>query len=80
MLKKDVQAHRNELAKCRMGLNIDMTGPVVGWDLSIVTGIEATKTMLEYLARERGHLLSVNREVHGSDSNGKNPRLHPSIS
>jgi len=66
--KAYVQAHADELAACRMGLNIDMTGPALGTDRCIVTGIEATKTMVDYLCRETGHFVRVRRGVHSSDS------------
>ena len=66
--KAYVAAHKDELAACRMGLNIDMTGPILGADRCIITGIEATKTMVEYMARECGHFARISRGIHSSDS------------
>ncbi len=66
--KAYVEAHKEELDKCRMNLNLDMTGPVMGSDQSVITGEESFKTMLEYFAREYGFDTVVNRDVRSSDS------------
>jgi len=61
-------AHTEELAKCRMNLNLDMTGLIMGNDQNIITGPESFKSMIEYFARECGFDTSVSREVRSSDS------------
>jgi len=66
--KAYVSAHREELDKCRMDLNLDMTGLIMGSDMSVITGEEPFKTMLEYFAREYGFDTVVKRDVRSSDS------------
>lgn len=66
--KAYVEAHKEELDKCRMDLNLDMTGLIMGFDQSVITGEESFKTMLEYFAREYGFDTGVNRDVRSSDS------------
>jgi len=66
--KAYVEAHKEELANCRMDLNLDMTGLIMGNDQSIITGEESFKSMLEYFAREYGFDTVVNRDVRSSDS------------
>jgi len=66
--KAYAEAHKEELDRCRMNLNLDMTGVTMGSDQSIITGEESFKTMLEYFAREYGFDTVVNRDVRSSDS------------
>ena len=61
-------AHKEELEKCRMDLNLDMTGLIMGFDQTIITGEESFKNMVEYFARECGFDTTVRREVRSSDS------------
>jgi len=63
-----VKAHMDEISRFRFGINIDMTGPVIGHDRAIVTSDIGLQTMLEYFARERGHSLSVSQAPYSSDS------------
>lgn len=66
--KAYVAQHEDELGRIVLGFNLDMTGVRIGADHSIVTGLEATKTYIEYLAREVGHSVEVKRDTHSSDS------------
>jgi len=61
-------AHKEELEKCRMNLNLDMTGILMGWDEIDVIGEESFAHMIEYLMREHGFDAVCKRVVRASDS------------
>ena len=61
-------AHPEEMAKIRFGINVDMTGPALGYDRAITTADKALVDYLAYMARECGHTLEITRTIHPSDS------------
>lgn len=61
-------AHKEELEKCRMNLNLDMTGILMGWDEIDVIGEVSFAHMIEYLMREYGFDAVCKRVVRASDS------------
>ena len=62
------KAHEAELARFRLVINLDMTGPALGFDRSIVTADPALVSQIEYLAREMGRYVHVTQDIHSSDS------------
>ncbi len=66
--KAYVKAHGSELSAYRFCINIDMTGPALGYDRAIVTADPALVSQLEYQARELGQALYVVQDVYSSDS------------
>ena len=66
--KAYTEAHKDELSRFCFCLNIDMTGPALGYDLVHVTADASLVSFLEYLSRERGFSLQVRHDVHSSDS------------
>lgn len=60
-------AHKEELEKCRLNLNLDMTGMLMGVDEIDVIGEESFAHMIEYLAREYGFDAECRRAVRSSD-------------
>lgn len=61
-------AHREELEKCRLNFNLDMTGSVIGFDEADIIGEESVEHMIQYLAREKGFDIRCRRVVRSSDS------------
>lgn len=66
--KAYVAAHKEGLEKCRMNLNLDMTGVLMGADEADIIGEESFAHMLEYFARECGFDTVCKRVVRSSDS------------
>ncbi len=66
--KAYVAAHKEELEKCRMNLNLDMTGILIGADETDIVGEESFAHMVEYFARECGFSTVCKRVVRSSDS------------
>ncbi|MGI6337674.1 MAG: M28 family metallopeptidase [Eubacteriales bacterium] len=62
------KAHRDEMERFRLVINLDMTGPVLGFDRAIVTGDPTLISNIEYMAREAGHAIHTSQTVHPSDS------------
>ena len=60
-------AHSEELEKCRLNLNLDMTGVIMGADEIDIIGEESFAHMMEYLAREYGFNADCKRVVRASD-------------
>ena len=65
--KAYAQAHKEELEKCRLNLNLDMTGVVMGADEVDIIGEESFLHMLQYMAREQGFDADCKRVVRASD-------------
>lgn len=63
-----VSAHEKELENMELLINIDMAGPVIGYDRAIVTADISLMHMIEYLSKETGHPLSATQDVYSSDS------------
>lgn len=60
-------AHKEELEKCRLNLNLDMTGILMGVDEIDIIGDESFAHMIEYMAREYGFDAICKRTVRSSD-------------
>ena len=60
-------AHAQELEKCRLNLNLDMTGLLMGVDEIDIIGDESFAHMIEYMTREYGFDAEIKRTVRSSD-------------
>jgi len=65
--KAYAEAHKEELEKCRLNLNLDMTGILMGVDEVDIIGEESFLHMLQYMAREQGFDADCRRAVRSSD-------------
>lgn len=65
--KSYVAAHGEELKQCRLNLNLDMTGVVIGHDETDIIAEESLEHMVQYLAREVGFDTVCKRIVRSSD-------------
>ncbi len=63
-----VEAHKNELNKFMLGINIDMTGTIIGNDIACVSGDDSLKSYLQYCANETAFSVSVSSGIFPSDS------------
>ena len=68
MTMRFVWCGSEELEKCRMNLNLDMTGILIGADETDIVGEESFAHMAEYFARECGFSTVCKRVVRSSDS------------
>lgn len=66
--KAYVAAHNEELEKCRLNFNLDMTGLTIGYDEADIIAEESVEHMVQYLAREVGFDIACKRVVRSSDS------------
>ena len=66
--KAYVERHRDELKEYRFGINIDMTGTVIGNDIACVSGDDSIKSYLQYCAAETGFPVSISSGIFPSDS------------
>ena len=66
--KAYVSAHRDELNDFALGINIDMTGTVIGNDIACVSGDDSIKNYLQYCASETAFPVSVSSGIFPSDS------------
>ena len=62
------EAHKDELDKVVMGINIDMIGCIMGKLCSICTSEQKLVDYLSYFAEEIGIAISPSQEIHSSDS------------
>lgn len=63
-----VAAHEEELEKIRLCINVDMTGPLFGRDVALVTAEESLCSVITFLYKELGHPMTVLQEICSSDS------------
>ena len=63
-----VEVHKNELNKFMLGINIDMTGTIIGNDIACVSGDDSLKSYLQYCANETAFSVSVSSGIFPSDS------------
>lgn len=66
--KSYVLAHEEELKSIKLGINVDMAGPVLGEEKAIVTADNSLCNMIEYLSKEIGHPITVTQDTYSSDS------------
>lgn len=66
--KAYVAAHEEEMAKIVLCINVDMTGPLLGRDVAVVTGEEAICHAMTYFYKEIGYPMNVVQDIYSSDS------------
>lgn len=66
--KAYVEAHKDELEKYRLCVNIDMTGPLLGYDCVRVTGDVAICHAIDFMKKEIGYATEVRQDIYSSDS------------
>lgn len=63
-----VKAHKDELDKHVLMINVDVGGPVLGVDRITATAEEKVVSFLEYFTKIRGHSAQVKQGIYSSDS------------
>lgn len=63
-----VKAHKEELEKHVLMINVDVGGPVLGVDRITATAEEKVVSFLEYFTKIRGHSAQVKQGIYSSDS------------
>jgi len=63
-----VKTHEEELKNVRLCINVDMTGPIFGRDVALVTAEESLCHYITYLYKELDHPMNVLQEICSSDS------------
>ena len=66
--KAYVRDHKEELDKHLFMINVDVGGPVLGYETLAVTGEESLKNYAEYLMKIVGHPIEVKQSIYSSDS------------
>ncbi len=66
--KAYVAAHKEELGNIRLCINVDMTGPLLGFDCATVTGDMAICNALDFYKKEIGYAMEVRQDTYSSDS------------
>ncbi|MGB9758390.1 MAG: M28 family metallopeptidase [Thermoproteota archaeon] len=74
------KAHKEELEKIKLMINLDVNGGAIGGCNAIVTGNQELKTYAETISKELGINLRVNQDVMSSDSNSFSYYGVPSVS
>ena len=66
--KAYVAAHENELENYRLCVNVDMTGPLLGFDCVRVTGEDSLCHALDFIKKEIGYATDIKQDIYSSDS------------
>ena len=66
--KAYVAAHENELENYRLCVNVDMTGPLLGFDCVRVTGEASLCHALDFMKKEIGYATDIKQDIYSSDS------------
>ncbi|MGN1094774.1 MAG: M28 family peptidase [Eubacteriales bacterium] len=66
--KAYVASHEKELENIRLCINVDMTGPLLGFDCATVTGDMAICNALDFMKKEIGYAIDVKQDTYSSDS------------
>jgi len=66
--KAYVEAHREELGKAVLNINLDMIGCIMGKFIACCSAEEDLVSYLNYMGRELGFGISVKQDVYSSDS------------
>lgn len=61
-------AEEDALKAIKLGINVDVAGPIMGEDRAIVTADNSLCTYIEYLAKEVGFSIAVKQDTYSSDS------------
>ena len=63
-----VKAHADEVQKTRFMINVDVAGPVLGYDVAKVTGEAALVSFTDYFMKTNGYTVTVTQDIYSSDS------------
>lgn len=66
--KAYVEAHREEMEKIRLCINMDMAGPILGQERAWVTGEESLCSALTFYYKAEGYPMVVQQDIYSSDS------------
>lgn len=66
--KAYVESHSGELDKIKLCINVDMTGPLLGYDIATVTGDMEICGALNFFKKEIGYAIEVRQDIYSSDS------------
>ncbi|MGM9857880.1 MAG: M28 family peptidase [Bacilli bacterium] len=72
--------HEQYLTNCRLNINIDMIGVILGHEIAVVTGENSLVNYIDYTAKEIGIPCKVSQGVYSSDSTPFADKGIPSIS
>ena len=78
--KAFVQAHKDELDKYRLCINIDMIGVTLGRDIACCSSNETLVSYINYLGCEVGFAIAARKGVYSSDSTPFADNGVPSVS
>ncbi len=62
------EAHKDELAKHKIMINVDMAAPILGFDICITMGDDALEHYADGMMRENGLAARVSSDTYSSDS------------
>lgn len=65
--KAYVELHKEELKGIKLGINVDMAGPILGEDRAFVTADKSLCHVVEYLSKEVGFPITVEQKIYSSD-------------
>lgn len=65
--KAYVNMHESELEEVKLGINVDMAGPILGEDKAIITADNSLCNIVEYLSKEIGFPITVKQDIYSSD-------------
>ncbi|MBO5006285.1 MAG: M28 family peptidase [Clostridia bacterium] len=66
--KAYVEAHKDELKNYRLCVNVDMTGPLLGFDCVRVMGGASLCYALEFMKKEIGYATEIRQDIYSSDA------------
>ncbi|MEG1925171.1 MAG: M28 family peptidase [Ruthenibacterium sp.] len=63
-----VKAHADDVKHTRLMVNVDVAGPVLGYDVARVTGETALVNFTDYFMKTKGYGVTVTQDIYSSDS------------
>lgn len=72
-----LRMHRDELDDCRLMINVDVAGSIMGHNFVRVSGEESVANFIRFLADEVGTIRDIKRGLMGSDSTPLQRKAYP---
>lgn len=66
--KAYVAAHADELPRHKFMINVDVGGPVLGYDIAVVTGEKSVVAATDFFMKTHGYGVEVKQDTYSSDS------------
>ena len=66
--KAYVADHKDELENIRLCINVDMTGPILGYDTALVMAEESVCHAMDFYKKEIGFAMEVKQDIYSSDA------------